>query len=158
MNAPKPRRAARLRSRREPDYRGLAELRHQIRRFLKFSERAARAAGVEPQQHQLLLAIRGLPEGQRPTIGVLAERLQLAHHTVVGLVDRLEAAKLVRRCASAEDGREILLGITGGGERLLRSLSLAHRAELETVGPALAEALAAIVGTRAKRPPTRGLG
>jgi DNA-binding MarR family transcriptional regulator len=129
----------------EPDYLALAELRHQIRRFLTFSERAARAAGVEPRQHQLLLAVKGLAAGCRPTIGVLAERLQLEHHTVVGLVDRLVDAGLVRRHRGAEDRREILLRITRRGERLLQVLSLAHRAELEAAGPALVHALQAIV-------------
>ena len=59
----------------DTDYRALAEFRHHIRRFLRFSEDAARAAGLEPQQHQLLLAIRGLPQGTEPSIGELAERL-----------------------------------------------------------------------------------
>jgi DNA-binding MarR family transcriptional regulator len=138
------------------DYRALAEFRHQIRLFLMFSEREAREAGIEPQQHQLLLALKGLPEGQRPTIGVLAERLQLRHHTVVGLVDRLVAAKLVGRRASETDGREILVQITAGGERTLRALSLAHHSELRTAGPALVQALEALlraeqVRTRPKR-------
>jgi DNA-binding MarR family transcriptional regulator len=131
------------------DYQGLAELRHQIRLFLTFSEREARAAGIEPQQHQLLLAIKGLPEPLRPTIGALAERLQLRHHTVVGLADRLVAARLAERRPNPADGREILLRITSRGERLLRQLSLAHRTELESAGPALAEALQAILGARA---------
>jgi DNA-binding MarR family transcriptional regulator len=142
---------------REPDYRALAELRHHIRRFLTFSERAARAAGIEPQQHQLLLAIKGLPSDQRPTVGVLAERLQVRHHTAVGLADRLAASGLAARRASASDGREILLHITARGERLLHRLSLAHRAELETAGPALAEALGALVGPRRAPGPTRRL-
>ena len=70
------------------DYRALAEFRYQIRAFLSFSERAARAHGVEPQQHQLLLACKGLPTSQRPTIGTLARRLCVEHHTAVALVDR----------------------------------------------------------------------
>ena len=72
-----------------PDFRAMAELRYQIRRFLRFSENAARQAGIEPQQHQLLLAVRGLPEKLKPTIGVLAERMQLQHHSTVELIDRL---------------------------------------------------------------------
>jgi DNA-binding MarR family transcriptional regulator len=129
---------------RDIDYRALAELRHQIRRFLTFSEERAREAGVEPRQHQLLLAVKGLPQGLRPTIRVVAERLQLRHHTVVGLVDRLSAAKLVVRRPSEEDGREILVHITPQGERVLRGLSLAHEAELRTAGPALGHALKSI--------------
>ena len=72
-----------------PDFKAMAELRYQIRKFLRFSENAARQAGIEPQQHQLLLAIRGLPDAVSPTIGVLAERMQLQHHSTVELVDRL---------------------------------------------------------------------
>ncbi|HYX50470.1 MAG TPA: helix-turn-helix domain-containing protein, partial [Ktedonobacteraceae bacterium] len=71
------------------EYQTLAEFRYQLRRFLRFSEQAARAAGLEPQQHQLLLALKGLPEGRKATIGALAERLQLTHHSTVELVDRL---------------------------------------------------------------------
>lgn len=133
------------------DYRALAEFRHQLRNFLAFSEEKARAAGVEPQQHQLLLALKGLPQGQRPTLRVLAERLRLKHHTVVGLVDRLVARKLVVRRKSPVDGREILVETTLAGERLLHVLSEAHRDELRAAGPELVRALEAIVG-RARRP------
>ena len=80
-----------------PDYHALAELRHQIRRFLHFSEEAARAAGLEPRQHQLMLALKGLPKGVRPRIGELAERLQIQHHSTVELVNRLASAGFVRR-------------------------------------------------------------
>jgi DNA-binding MarR family transcriptional regulator len=128
------------------DYRALAELRHQIRRFMNFSEQEARAAGVEPQQHQVLLAVKGLPEGARPTVSTLAERLQLRHHTVVGLLDRLTAAKLAVRRPSKLDGREILVELTPKGERVLRGLSVSHQAELRSAAPALLASLAAIVG------------
>ena len=127
------------------DFRALAELRHQIRRFLKFSEAEARAAGIEPQQHQLLLAVKGLPGGLRPTIRTIADRLQVQHHTAVGLLDRLVAAKLARRRTSDVDRREILVEITPRGETLLQKLSLLHSAELRTVGPALAAALDSIL-------------
>ena len=73
----------------QPNYKAMAELRYQIRRFLRFSENAARQVGIEPQQHQLLLAVRGLPDDVKPTIGVLAERMQLQHHSTVELIDRL---------------------------------------------------------------------
>ncbi len=128
------------------DYRAIAELRHQIRRFLIFSEAEARAAGVEPQQHQLLLAVKGLPEGARPTVSTLAERLQLRHHTVVGLVERLTTAKLVVRRPSKHDGREILVELTPKGERVLRGLAVSHQAELRSAAPALLASLAAIIG------------
>jgi DNA-binding MarR family transcriptional regulator len=133
------------------DYTALAELRHQIRKFLTFSEQEARAVGLEPQQHQLLLAVKGLPESERPTVSTLAERLRVRHHTVVGLVDRLVAAKLAARRPSKTDRREILVQLTPRGERLLRELSLLHHAELETAAPALVTALESIVGGSAKR-------
>src|SRR6185369_9323763 len=85
------------------DYQALAEFRYQIRRFLHFSEQAARAAGIEPKQHQLLLAIKGLPESLRPTIGTLADRMQLQHHSAVELIDRLEKAGMVDRTRSEID-------------------------------------------------------
>src|SRR5579883_1322249 len=74
----------------QAEYQVLAEFRHQLRRFLSFSERNARIFGLEPQQHQLLLAIKGLPDGTRASIGELAERLQLRHHSTVGLINRME--------------------------------------------------------------------
>src|SRR5271170_2526661 len=99
------------------DYESLAELRHQIRRFLHFSEQAARTAGLEPRQHQLMLALKGLPAGVRPRIGELAERLQIQHHSAVELVNRLSAAGYVRRQRVGGDRREVLLALTPQGER-----------------------------------------
>lgn len=123
------------------DYQSLAELRYQIRRFLHFSEQAARKAGLEPRQHQLMLAIKGLPEGVRPRIGELAERLQIEHHSTVELVNRLSSGGYVRRERGGEDRREVLLSLTPKGEKVLKELSLHHRAELRTQGPALIAAL-----------------
>jgi DNA-binding MarR family transcriptional regulator len=123
------------------DYESLAELRHQIRLFLSFSEQAARAAGLEPRQHQLMLGLKGLPAKARPTIGELAERLQIQHHSAVELVNRLAAAGYIRRARAGEDRREVLLSLTPKGERVLRQLSLHHRAELRSAGPALVKAL-----------------
>jgi DNA-binding MarR family transcriptional regulator len=122
------------------DYQSLAELRHQIRRFLHFSEQAARAAGLEPRQHQLMLALKGLPEGVRPRIGELAERMQIRHHSAVELVNRLSAGGYVRRSQGA-DRREVLLALTEKGERVLQELSLCHREDLRLRGPALVRAL-----------------
>jgi DNA-binding MarR family transcriptional regulator len=127
------------------DYRALAELRYQIRIFLRFSEDAARQAGIEPQQHQLLLAIKGLPAGRAPTIKNLAERLCLRHHSTVALVDHLEARALVRRQRNDEDRREILLRLTSAGEELLRGLSVLHRQQFRTIAPVLVGALTAIL-------------
>lgn len=131
----------------QSDYRALAELRYQIRSFLSFSERAAREHGVEPQQHQLLLALKGLPEGRRPTIGTIAERLCVEHHTAVTLTDRLERAGLVQRARGERDRREVLLSITERGQELLWHLSALHREQLKTVGPQLQRALSAIVAS-----------
>ena len=127
------------------DYRLLAAFRYEVRKFLAFSERAARDTGIEPQQHQLLLALRGLPEGARPTIGTLAERLCVQHHTAVALVDKLELHGLVRRERNLADKREVLLSLTLEGEQLLRRLSSQHRQQLGVVGPAMVEALQAIL-------------
>lgn len=133
-------------------YRELAELRYRIRRFVAFSEAAARAAGLEPRQHQLLLAIRGLPADLRPTVGVLAGRMQLRHHSVVELADRLAARRLVARRPSERDAREILLRITSRGEQVLRALSRDHLAELQASGPALVRALGEVlVAPRSRR-------
>jgi DNA-binding MarR family transcriptional regulator len=123
-----------------PDYQSLAELRYQIRRFLHFSEQAARSAGLEPRQHQLMLALKGLPRRVRPRVGELAERLQIQHHSAVELANRLAAGGLVRRRAG-QDRREVLLALTPKGERVLRELSLHHKAELRMQGPALVAAL-----------------
>src|SRR3954451_4988252 len=79
------------------EYQALAEIRYQIRRFLAFSERIARAAGLESQQHHALLALKGLPEGKQATVGYLAERLQLQHHSTVELINRLAENNYVRR-------------------------------------------------------------
>jgi len=128
------------------DYRSLAALRYEIRKFLSFSEQAAREAGIEPQQHQLLLAVRGLPETLRPTIRTISERLCVQHHTAVALVDQVEAREWARRERHAADRREILVKLTPSGERLLRRLSVLHRDQLRVVGPTLAAALSEILG------------
>jgi DNA-binding MarR family transcriptional regulator len=123
------------------DYESLAELRYQIRCFLHFSEQAARAACLEPHQHQLMLALKGLPQGVRPRVRELAERLQIQHHSTVELVNRLAARGYVNRHRGVEDHREVLLSLTPKGERVLKELSLHHRAELRTQGPILIAAL-----------------
>src|SRR6202044_1281245 len=129
------------------EYRALAEFRYQIRRFLGFSEEQVRAAGMEPQQHQLLLAIKGLPDGVTATIGELAERLQLKHHSTVELVNRLEKLGYVARAAGKEDRRQVIVHLTHSGANILRKLSLAHHQELEIAGPRLSKALRSIAAT-----------
>jgi DNA-binding MarR family transcriptional regulator len=129
------------------EYQALAEFRYQIRSFLNLTEQAARAAGLEPQHHQLLLAVKGAPPSRETTISYLAERLQLQHHSLVELLDRLEARHLVRRVRGNADRRIVLVRITPLGERLLRQLTLHHRNLLRSAGPALVRALeSAIAG------------
>ena len=124
----------------------MAELRYQIRKFLRFSENAARQAGIEPQQHQLLLAIRGLPDGASPTIGVLAERMQLQHHSTVELVDRLVDRNFLCRLRSTNDRRQVLVKLTHDGEEFLQKLSLHHLEELQSAGPTFVKVLNSLLG------------
>jgi len=127
------------------DYRALGAFRYEIRKFLAFSEQAARDAGVQPQQHQLLLAVRGLPEGKLPTIGTIAERLCVKHHTAVALTDALEAQGLLRRERSTQDRRVVMLALTQKGDAVLQRLSTLHREQLRSVGPVMVGALQAIL-------------
>ena len=119
------------------DYRSLAEFRYQIRRFLNFSEAAALAAGLNPKQHQLLLALKGLPGDTEPTIGRLASRLHIRPHSAVELVDRLCESGHIRRRRSDQDRRQVLIEITRKGETVLQKLSLIHRQELESAAALL---------------------
>lgn len=123
------------------DYFALGEFRFQIRHFLRFSELAARQEGLEPQQHQLLLALRSLDESDGPTIRQLADHLLIRHHSAVGLIDRLAERGLVERVRGASDRREVRVQLTARGEEKLRHLSVIHRAELRNSGPRLVEAL-----------------
>ena len=127
------------------DYRALAEFRYQIRKFLTFSQQAARAAGIDPQQHQLLLAIRGLPEQIKPSIRAMAERLQIRHHSAVELIDRSAAHGLVERRRDGVDRRQVTIHLTAKGEKLLAELSVHHRDELRTAGRELARVLRSII-------------
>jgi DNA-binding MarR family transcriptional regulator len=124
-----------------PNYQAMAELRYQIRRFLRFSEQAARNAGLEPQQHQLLLALKGLPADAKPTISALAERMQLQHHSTVELIDRLVGRGLIVRLRATDDKRQVLVKLTAEGETILEKLSLFHLHELQSVGPNVVEVL-----------------
>jgi len=130
---------------RQIDFEALADFRYEIRRFLNFSERAARLAGIEPQQHQALLAIKGQPAGEEISIGALAAGLLVRHHTAVELIDRLEKNGLVRRSRSSKDGRRADLRLTKRGERVLESLSVEHRNELDSSGPRLIKALESVL-------------
>ena len=115
-------------------YERLAEFRHALRQFLYFSEQAAHAAGLTPQQHQALLAIKGFPGRDHVTVGELAERLQLRHHSTVGLIDRLVADNLAERAPSTQDRRQVFVQLTRHGEKVLESLASAHRQELKRTG------------------------
>lgn len=126
-------------------YRDLAEFRRQIRQFLHFSELTAKEHGIEAQQHQLLLAVHGLPDGTNPTIREIASRLFIQHHSAVELVDRLEVTGTVVRHPGSQDKREVWVRLTPAGRAILRRLALAHRTELERSGPELAQALNSVL-------------
>lgn len=138
------------------DYRALAEFRYRLRKFLRFSEETARAAAVEPQHYQLLLAAKGLPDGTRATVGELAERLQILHHSAVELIDRLAEQGLVQRRRSDGDRRQVLVTLTARGERTLRDLAVHHHEQLQVSGPELLSALRRLVtSTQRKQPQNR---
>ena len=118
----------------QSEYQALASLRYALRQFLHFSEEAAVEAGLTPQQHQALLAIKGFGEA-RLTIGELAERLQLRHHSAVGLANRLVGQGLARRKRGETDRRQVFLLLTARGEAVLAKLSAAHKQELRRIGP-----------------------
>jgi DNA-binding MarR family transcriptional regulator len=123
-------------------YRSIAAFRAELRRFVRFSENAARDAGLTPQQHQLLIAIRGNAGNEPPTIGDVAEALQIKHHSAVGLVDRLVDAGLVRRTTSSVDSRRVHLVLEPAGRATLQSLAAIHRQEYRQ----LEEVLRGLVG------------
>jgi DNA-binding MarR family transcriptional regulator len=125
-------------------YETLAEFRHTLRKFMRFSEEAATAAGITPQQHQAMLAIKGFPGRDRITIGELAGRLQVKHHSAVGLADRLVAEKYARRLVDPEDHRQIHLILSARGEAVLKKLSAAHQEELRRLGPRINQLLEAL--------------
>ena len=127
------------------DIQALAEFRYNIRRFLRASEEILRAEGLKPQQYLLLLAIKGLPDGTSATISQVAERLQLQHHSTVELIGRSVRQGLVERSRGTTDRRQVFVALTPHGEALLRDLSLHHRRELRSAGPALVRALRALI-------------
>jgi DNA-binding MarR family transcriptional regulator len=129
----------------------LAEFRYQIRRFLHFSERESRAFGLQPQHYQLLVALKGLPPGKSPTIGTLAERMQLEHHSLVELLDRASQQGLVARRRDAGDRRRVGIHLTAKGERLVAELAGRHVAELQSLGRNLVGALDLLLRTKSVR-------
>jgi DNA-binding MarR family transcriptional regulator len=132
-------------SRGATDYRSLSDFRYEIRRFLNFSESAARQVGLEAQQHQALLAIAGLPPHRVSTVGVISERLQIRHHSAVELVNRLAKKRLIRRARAISDRRTVIVQLTARGEKILRDVTLPHLDELQTAGRKLLHALAMVM-------------
>jgi DNA-binding MarR family transcriptional regulator len=121
----------------DADYQTLLQLRTGLRRFLRWSERQAEAAGVTPAQHQLLLAIRGHPDSRGPTIGDIAAYLLLRHHSAVGLVDRAESSGLVVRTQDPANHSMVRLRLTRKGSEQLEALSELHLEELSHLAPAM---------------------
>jgi DNA-binding MarR family transcriptional regulator len=133
------------------DYATLADLRYQIRRFSRVREVAARAAGIEPQQYLLLLQVKGLEGREATTIGALAERLQIHHHSVVQLVDRLVTRGMVERRRDRRDRREVVVCLRPSGENLLSRLACYSVDELTTEGPQLVSSLQRLVVQSVRR-------
>ena len=127
------------------EYRALAELRYLIRKFVGEGDAVARAASLEPQQYLLLLALRGLPEGEEATIRTLAERLALKHHSAVELTDRLETHGYVRRSRNRDDRRQVLVTLLPRGEKLLEEVARDRISELRASGAALVSAISALL-------------
>jgi DNA-binding MarR family transcriptional regulator len=127
------------------EYRALAELRYLLRKFVREGDSVARSAGLEPQQYLLLLAIRGLPDGEEATIRALADRLALKHHSAVELIDRLESHGYVRRNRSRDDRRRVLVALLPRGEKLLEQVARHRISELRTSGKALVHAISALL-------------
>ncbi len=122
------------------EYETLAAFRYAVRQFLRFSEEAATNIGLPPQQYQALLAIQGFPGRDYVTIGELAERLQIQHHSAVGLVDRLVDQDLATR-EPGHDRRTVFVRLTRHGMDLLQQLATTHRDELRRIGPHLSTLL-----------------
>lgn len=117
----------------DEDYRSILAFRNRLRRFLRWSESQARAAGLTPSQHQMLLAVRGHPGPAVPTIGEIADHLGTRHHSVVGLVDRAERAGLVHRQVDPHDRRVVRVQITPAGQEVLERLTTLHLSELHAL-------------------------
>jgi DNA-binding MarR family transcriptional regulator len=115
-------------------YEQLALFRYQIRKFIHFSESAARAHGLTPQNHQLMLAIMGFPGRDYATPKELAERLQVTPHACVELINRCEQLQLVYRVPNPDDGRSIFIRLSESGMRILEDLSEIHMNELKNIG------------------------
>jgi DNA-binding MarR family transcriptional regulator len=133
------------------EYRALAELRYCIRQFLRDGDAVARRVGLSPQQYSMLLEIRGLPQDDKATIQILAERVALKHHSVVELVDRLEEHGYVRRSRGSEDRRLVMVSLLPKGERLLEKVVKQRVGELRSSGHGLVQAINQLL-VRPRRP------
>jgi DNA-binding MarR family transcriptional regulator len=135
------------------EYRALAELRYRIRQFLREGDKTAYAQGLEPQQYQLLLAIRGMNDGELATIGALAERLAIKHHSAVELIDRLEKRGYIKRVRDKEDRRQVCVLLLGRGEKALAAVVEERISELRASGSKLVGAIRSLL--KRSRPVTR---
>jgi DNA-binding MarR family transcriptional regulator len=122
--------SSRERSLAKHDFEQLADFRYQLRRFLRFSEEVTRSHGITSLHYQLLLQLQGYPGREWASVGELAERLQAHQHGVVALISRCETMGLVRRRASASDGRRVEIHLTAKGLRCVTALARRHRDEL----------------------------
>jgi DNA-binding MarR family transcriptional regulator len=132
----------------DSDYRALADFRYHIQGYLDFSDQAAKAAGLEPKQYQLLLAIKGLPEDVNPTVGVVAERLHIRHHSAVELVNRAEANNLVER---KRVGSYVFVRLTKQGQRVLARAVQERLDQLHVAGPILVKTLQQLNGNQTSK-------
>ena len=139
---------------RDSDYRALSDFRQNIHDYLDFSDRAAKAAGIEPRQYQLMLAIRGLPQDVDPAVGTLATLLRVRHHSAVELIDRAERNGFVSRERSA-NGRYVLVQLTSKGDQTLERAVAARLEELQSAGPVLVAALRRLLRSRKASPASR---
>jgi len=130
------------------DYRALAEFRYELRRYLALSDHAARSVGLHPGQYRLLLMLKGLPDGIEPTIGNLAERLGLRHHSTVELVDRLEKRDLIHRERNERHRSFVFVRISPKGESILRRVVASRKVDLKKAGPILVKALTTLTTRR----------
>jgi DNA-binding MarR family transcriptional regulator len=127
------------------EYRALADFRYYLRRFLVFAEASAKLEHLSASQYQVLLALKGLPPESRSTIGYLADRLQVKHHSAVEIVDRMARRGLVRRVRASADRRQVFVTLTRSGSGLLRRVAARNLHHLRATQPALVKAIAAIL-------------
>jgi DNA-binding MarR family transcriptional regulator len=135
---------------RDDQYLALADLRYRIRLFLQSSDTSAQQQGIEPQQYQMMLAIRAIDAPEHCTIRTLADRLLLKHHSVVELVDRMEAKQLVSRTRSQQDRREVFVQLRPKGQRLLEKIVRQRLVDLRSNGRAFVKALNAVLNSADK--------